>query len=184
MANHNYDSSAFMTSPTSNKTTSQKHPVSSDAVSQVRIVALLVAGAFFVLVGAFVAMVFFVQDEARLNAVGPIAAGPGAERGGLIFHGTANIWEVRGRMVIDANRRVRFGFDLVGPTGQPAPRSLDFYLELDKVERDDVPPMRLTHQVTGPGSYVASADLPSEGRWRLRMVFEEITGVFEFESDG
>ncbi|NMG01628.1 AAA family ATPase, partial [Azoarcus taiwanensis] len=63
-------------------------------------------------------------------------------------------------------------------------RSVDFYLELDKVERDDVPPMRLTHQVTGPGSYIASADLPSEGRWRLRMVFEEITGVFEFESDG
>ena len=172
-----------MTSPTNNKATPQKDPASSGAVSQVRWVALLVAGAFFLLIGAFVTMVFFVQDEARLNAVGPIAASPGAERGGLIFHGTANVWEVRGRMVIDAERRVRFGFDLVGPTAQPAPQSLEFYLELDKVERDDVPPMRLAHQLTGPGSYIASAELPSEGRWRLRMVFEQITGVFEFESE-
>lgn len=168
---------------TGNETSSPNRQGSREAVSQARVVALLVAGAFFLLVGTFVAMVFFVQNEARLNAVGPVAAGPGAERGGLIFRGTANIWEVHGRMVIDAERRVRFGFDLVDPSGQPAPRSLDFYLELDKVGRDDVPTMRLAHQITAPGSYIASAALPSEGLWRLRLVFDEITGVFEFESE-
>lgn len=172
-----------MASPSGNNTNPDKNQASNGAVSQARLVALIVGAAFLILIGGFVAMVFFVQDEARLNAVGPIAAAPGAERGGLIFQGTANIWEVRGRMVIDAERRVRFGFDLVGPTGQPAPQSLDFYLELDKVERDDVPPLRLTHRITGPGSYIASADLPSEGRWRLRMMFEQITGVFEFDSE-
>ena len=162
---------------------SSKNTPSEGAISQARMVALLLAGAFLLLVSAFGAMVFFVQDEARLNAVGPIAAGPGAERGGLVFRGTANIWDVRGRMVIDAERNVHFAFDLVGPTAQPAPASLPFHLELDKVERDDLPPMRISHRLTGLGSYAASAALPSAGRWRLRMVFEGITGVFEFDVD-
>ena len=172
-----------MSSPSASKASASTRPATREAVTQVRLVALLVAAAFFLLVGAFVTMVFFVQDEARLNAVGPIAAGPGAERGGLVFHGTANIWEVRGRMVIDAERRVRFGFDLIGPTGQPAPTSLEFRLELDKVAHDDRPPMPLVHRLTGPGSYIASAELPSAGRWQLRMVFPEITGVFDFDAD-
>jgi len=171
-----------MTNPTNNETRSPNRQGSSDADSQARLVALLVAGAFFLIVGTFVAMVFFAHDEARLNAVGPIAAAPGAERGGMVFRGTANIWEVHGRMVIDAERRVRFWVDLVAPNGQPAPRSLDFHLELDKLGRSDVPKIRLAHQLTAPGSYVASAALPSEGLWRLRIVFEEISGVFEFES--
>ncbi len=127
-------------------------------------------------------MVFFVQDETRLNAVGPIAAAPGAERGGLIFRGTANIWEVRGRMVIDAQGNARFAFDLVGPTGQPAPSSLDFHVELEIADGSQAP-VRLPHRLTGIGSYMTSAQLPSPGPWRLRIVFPEITGVFEFTAD-
>lgn len=172
-----------MNTPSVKPSASPKNQATNGAVSQVRWVALLIAGAFFLLIGAFVTMVFFVQEEARLNAVGPIAAGPGAERGGLVFHGTASVWEVRGRMVVDANRRAHFAFDLISPTAQPAPQSLEFHLELEKVgDYGASSRLRLPHRLTGPGSYVASADLPSEGRWRLRMEFEQITGVFEFDS--
>ena len=38
----------------------------------------LVGGAFLLLIAAFVGMIFLAQDEIRLNAVGPIAAAPGA----------------------------------------------------------------------------------------------------------
>ena len=47
-----------------------------------------------------------------------------AERGGVVCHGTANIWEVRGRLTQDAERQANFAIDLVGPTGQPAPADL------------------------------------------------------------
>lgn len=160
----------------------QSNQPSDSATSKVRFVALAVAAAFFLLIGGFVAMVFFVQDEARLNAVGPIAAGPGAERGGLVFRGTANIWEVRGRMIVDAQGQATFAFDLVGPTGQPAPTSLEFHVELEKVSGGQ-PTVRLPHRLTGIGSYTTSALLSSPGPWRLRLVFPEITGVFEFTAD-
>jgi len=154
----------------------------SSATRKVRLVALIMAGTFFILIGAFVAMVFFVHDEARLNADGPIAAAPGAERGGLHFRGTANIWEVRGRMVIDAQGMAHFAFDLISPTGQPAPTSLDFHVELERGDRSQ-PPARIPLRLTGVGSYMTSAQLSSPGPWRLRIVFPEITGVFEFTAD-
>ena len=146
-------------------------------------VAIIIGGLFFLLVAGFVTMVFFIQDEARLNAVGPIAAAPGAEQGGLVFHGTANIWEVRGRMTVDAERSARFAIDLIGPTGQPAPPSLDFRLLLAPPD-ENAAQLALNHSRTGPGSYLAqSGPLPTTGRWTLRIELPEITGVFGFDID-
>lgn len=161
---------------------SKDQPASAAATTQARWIASLVGGAFLLLIIGFVAMVFFVQDEVRLNAVGPIAAGPGAERGGLVFQGTANIWEVRGRMTSDTARNVRFAFDLVGPTGQPAPASLDLSLRVYMPDREaDARTLPLAR--TGIGSYVATASSLEPGRWRLRMTFPEIDGVFHFDVD-
>lgn len=150
------------------------------AVRQARLVAVIFGGIFLLLIVAFAAMVFFVQDEARLNPVGPIRAEPGADRGGLVFRGTANIWDVRGRMTQNGTREVSFSFDLIGPTAQPAPPSLDFALFLD-MPNSDMPAIPVPHLITGMGSYAATVKLPVDGRWRLRMVFPEITGVFEFD---
>lgn len=157
-------------------------PSSPPAARQARLIALVLGGLFLLLILGFIAMVFTVRDEARLNAVGPIAAAPGAERGGLVFHGTANIWEVRGRMTLDEQRQVRFSFDLIGPTAQPAPPALEVALSLDMPDRDRAP-IPLPHTLTGPGGYAASALLPEPGRWRLRLQLPEITGLFEFEVD-
>lgn len=148
----------------------------------VRVVAVAIAAVFFLLIGSFILMVFFIQDEARLNAVGPIAPAPGLERGGLVFAGTANIWEVRGRMTIDERRHVRFAFDLVGPAGVPAPDTLAFDVALDMPEHD-MPPLQLAVTRTGAGSYVAGAPLPRTGQWRLNIILPEITGVFVFDVD-
>jgi hypothetical protein len=151
------------------------------ATKQARLIVSIIGGLFLLLIVGFVSMVFFVQHEARLNPVGPIAAAPGAEKGGLVFQGTANIWEVRGRMTQGQDRQVHFSFDLIGPTGQPAPPSLDLALALDMPDQAQAP-IALTHRLTGPGSYAASTTLPTPGRWRLRITFPEITGIFEFDA--
>ena len=39
-----------------------------------RLLVGIIGGGFLLLIAAFVGMIFFVHDEARLNAVGPIAA--------------------------------------------------------------------------------------------------------------
>lgn len=157
-------------------------PPSEAATRQARLIAGVIGGVFLIMVIGFVSMVFFIQEEARLNAIGPIAASPGAEHGGLVFRGTANIWDVRGRMTLNNDRQVRFAFDLVGPTAHPAPPNLPFNLALDMPDSDMLP-LPLSRARTGPGSYVATAMLPEPGRWRLRIEFEEITGVFEFDVD-
>lgn len=148
----------------------------------VRVVAISLAAGFFLLIGAFVLMVFFVQDEARLNAVGPIAPAPGQERGGLVFAGTANIWEIRGRMTLDDTRQVRFDFDLTGPTGIPAPDTLEIAATLDMPEHD-MAPIRVPIARGGSGAFATGAALPQPGKWRLRIELPEITGVFVFDVD-
>ena len=139
----------------------------------------LVGGAFLLLIAAFVSMVFLAQDEVRLNAVGPIAAAPGAERGGVVFHGTANIWEVRGRLTQDDARQVSLAIDLVGPTAQPAPAGLQLSLSL---ERDDGTgtPIPLDHRLVRPGSRVATSAPLETGQWRLRLTLPEIEALQEF----
>ena len=139
----------------------------------------LVGGAFLLLIAAFVSMVFLAQDEVRLNAVGPIAAAPGAERGGVVFHGTANIWEVRGRLTQDAARQANFAIDLVGPTGQPAPADLALRLSLEPADGAGSA-QALAHRLVGPGSLVASSTPLETGRWRLRITLPEIEAVQEF----
>jgi hypothetical protein len=151
-----------------------------DNTRGVRVVAVVVGMGFLLLVLAFVMMVFFVHDEARLNAVGPIAPSPGAERGGLVFTGTANVWEVRGRMTLNDERQVRFDVDLVGPTAQPAPDTLDVRFALDMPEHD-MEALRPQLRRAGPGGYVATAALPHPGQWRLQIELPEITGVFLFD---
>lgn len=149
---------------------------------QARLIAGIGGGIFLTLILAFVSMVFFVQEEARLNAIGPIAAAPGAEQGGLVFRGTAHVWDVRGRMTLNNERQVRFTFELMGPSGQPPPASLNFNLALDMPGRE-MAAIPLNHSRTGLGRYVATTMLPEPGRWRLRMQFDEIAGVFEFDVD-
>lgn len=144
-----------------------------------RIAAIVIAGAFLLLIVAFMAMPFLKHDEARLNAIGPVAPGPGYERGGVVFSGTASTWEVKGRMAVDAQRRVHFAFDLISPTGQPAPASLQPRLALDMPDRD-LPPLRPQVSREGAGSYAATSPLPVDGQWRLRIELPEIAAVLLF----
>ena len=139
----------------------------------------LVGGAFLLLIAAFVGMIFLAQDEIRLNAVGPIAAAPGAERGGVVFHGTANIWEVRGRLTQDGARRALLAIDLVGPTSQPAPAGLPLRLELERVDGTGAA-VALEHRLVRPGSLVATSAALEPGQWRLRIALPEIEAVQEF----
>ena len=139
----------------------------------------LVGGAFLLLIAAFVGMIFLAQDEIRLNAVGPIAAAPGAERGGVVFHGTANIWEVRGRLTQDGARRALLAIDLVGPTSQPAPAGLPLRLELERVDGTGAA-VALEHRLVRPGSLVANSAPLEPGPWRLRIALPEIEAVQEF----
>lgn len=150
------------------------------AVRQARIVAAMLGALFLLLIIGFTTMVFFVQSEARLNAIGPIAPAPGAERGGLVFRGTASIWDVRGQMTLNAERRVTFSFGMIGPGGQPAQPELDFTLALDMPDQE-MTPIALPYTMTGIGNYAASTTLPAAGKWRLKMAFPEITGVFVFD---
>ena len=144
-----------------------------------RLLVGLIGGLFLLLIAAFVGMIFFVHDEARLNAVGPIAAAPGAERGGVIFHGTANIWEVRGRLTQDAARQASFAIDLVGPTGQPAPAELALSLGLERGD-DRGAAQALDHRLVRPGSLVATSAPLEAGHWRLRITLPEIEAVQAF----
>jgi hypothetical protein len=144
-----------------------------------RIAAVVIAGFFLLLILAFMVMPFLKHDEARLNAIGPVAAGPGFERGGVMFSGTAGTWEVRGQMVVDAQRRVHFAFDLLSAAGQPAPATLLPKLALDRPERD-TPALHPQVSREGPGSYAAMMPLPADGAWRLRIELPKIAAVFLF----
>ena len=144
-----------------------------------RTAAIVIAGLFLLLILAFMVMPFLKHDEARLNAIGPVPAGPGYERGGVVFSGTAGTWEVRGRMAVDAQRRVHFAFDLVSPNGQPAPAMLQPKLALDMPERPGEP-LRPAVSHEGPGSYAAMMPLPADGQWRLRIELPDIAAVFLF----
>ena len=129
-----------------------------------RVLVGIIGGGFLLLIAAFVGMIFFVHHEARLNAVGPIAAAPGAERGGVVFHGTANIWEVRGRLTQDAARQANFAIDLIGPTGQPAPADLALRLALEHADgtgTDPVPSVALTRSIVGRSPASSSC----QSRW-------------------
>ncbi|WEN40794.1 hypothetical protein CKCBHOJB_00327 [Thauera sp. GDN1] len=158
-------------------TTSPERPAA--GARGARLLVAIIGGGFLLLIAAFVGMIFFVHDEARLNAVGPIAAAPGAERGGVIFHGTANIWEVRGRLSQDGARQASVAIDFVGPTGQPAPADLAVRLGLERAD-DGSAAQALEHRLLRPGSLVATSAPLAPGRWRLRITLPEIEAVQEF----
>lgn len=145
-----------------------------------RIAALAIAGAFLLLILAFVTMAFIDRDEARLNPIGPVATGAGSERGGVVFAGAAGTWELRGQVGIDAQRNVRVAFDLVSPTGQPAPASLVPTIAFDRPD-SEMTPLAATASREAPGSYVATAPLPADGQWRLRIGLPEIAAVLVFD---
>ena len=142
----------------------------------------IAGGLFLLLVAGFIAMVVFVKDEVKLNAIGPVGRGPGAERGGLVFQGTLNVWEIHGRMAIDAGNRAHFELDMRGPSGQPAPPDLDFSLALAPADGSR-PAIPVPHKSDGFGSYAADAQLPAAGPWQLRVAFPGVTGVFGFMAD-
>lgn len=144
-----------------------------------RLLVGLIGGAFLLLIAAFVGMIFLAQDEVRLGAVGPVAAAPDAERGGVVFHGTANIWEVRGRLTQDSARRASLAIDLVGPTAQPAPPGLQVRLSLERTDGTGAP-IALGHRLVRPGSLVATSAPLEAGQWRLRIALPEIEAVQEF----
>lgn len=150
------------------------------AARQARVVALVIGGLSLALIGAFIAMVFFVQDEVPLHAVGPVAPGPGAKHGGLVFQGTVNVWTVNGRVALDAGRNARVAVALTTTSGEPAPTGLPLSLALDMAGADG-PTLPMSQRLVAPGSYVANAQLPSAGRWRLRIELPQVTGVFELD---
>lgn len=150
------------------------------AARRARLTAVTIGAAVLLLVGAFVLMVVFVQDEVPLNAAGPVAPAEGFDRGGLVFVGTVNVWEVRGRMLEDSSGQVAFVFDLVGPSGQPAPDTLDMQLYL-AAPGSEPPGQPLRWATLGGGRYTAGAQLPAAGRWEFRIAFPGIAGVFAFE---
>lgn len=156
------------------------HPGARGDARATRIVAIALAAAFLLLICAFILMAFISQGDIRLNAVGPVSRSTGAERGGLVFHGTANIWEIRGQMTQDAADGVTFAFNLIGPTGQPPPPELPLTLSLEQV--DGVQPSQpLALSQTGLGAYHASGKLSAPGQWRLKMVFPEVLAFFDFD---
>lgn len=159
---------------------SRRSPESTGDARATRIVAIALAASFLLLIVAFVLMAFTAQGDIRLNAVGPVARATGAERGGLVFHGTANIWEVRGQMTQNAADGVTFEFNLIGPTGQPPPPELPLSLTLERPDGSgsSIP---LVLAQTGLGAYRSTGILPESGQWRLRMVFPEVVAVFDFD---
>lgn len=164
-------------------TTATKRPVTAAAATQARWIAAVIGTLSLLLIGAFLAMVLFVHDEVPLHAVGPVPPGPGAEHGGLVFQGTVNVWTVNGRVRLDAGRTARFELDFASTGGEPPRVGLPLVLKLDRPGRD-IPPLHLRHSLVAPGSYVASAQLPESGRWRLRIELPNITGLFELDVPG
>ena len=127
-------------------------------------------------------MPFIAKDEIPLQAVGPVAATPGAAQGGIVFRGTANVWEIRGQMTEDTGRKVRFDFQLMGPTGQPPSDDLPVGLTIEPVDAS-APAVALSLQVHGMGRYSSvETSLPSAGRWRLRVMLPEVQALFEFDT--
>ena len=76
---------------------------------QTRMIVLVIGVLSLALVGGLISMIFFAADEVPVAAVGPVPAGPGAERGGVVFKGTVGLWEINGRQTADASRRVQHG---------------------------------------------------------------------------
>ena len=97
----------------------------------------------------------------------------------MVFHGTANIWEVRGRLTQDDARQVSLAIDLVGPTAQPAPAGLQLSLSLERADGTGTP-IPLDHRLVRPGSLVATSAPLETGQWRLRLTLPEIEALQEF----
>lgn len=150
------------------------------AARQARVVALVIGGLSLALIGAFIAMIFFVHDEVPLHAVGPVPPGPGAERGGLVFQGTVNIWTVNGRVALDAERNARVAVALTTTSGEPAPATLPLGLAFDSADPEG-PKLQMRQQLIAPGNYVANTQLPGAGHWRLRVELPEVTGILKLE---
>lgn len=154
--------------------------ISNSSARATRIIAVSLALAFLLLIASFMIMPLIAHHDIRLNAVGPVGRSVGAERGGLVIQGTANIWEVRGQMTQNANDGVTFAFRLIGPTGQPAPPDLALSLSLERPDGTH-PSQPLALQQAGMGAYVATGTLPQDGKWQLKMVFPEVVASFEFD---
>lgn len=151
------------------------------ATRSARFIALALGIPILLLIIALMSMAFISRDETRLNAVGPLPASPGLEQGGVRFTGTVHVWDVDGRIGANDAREIRLGLDLRGPDGQPPPPNLAFEMEL-VMPGHDMPPVPVRFERTGIGAYSGRSDsLPMPGRWSLRILFEQITGVLEFE---
>jgi hypothetical protein len=140
----------------------------------------VIGGLSLALIGAFIAMIFFVQDEVPLHAVGPVPPGPGAERGGLVFQGTVNVWTVNGRVALDAERNAHVAVALTTTSGEPAPARLPLGLALDMAGAEGTR-LAMPHRLVAPGNYIASTQVPSAGHWRLRVELPEVTGILKLD---
>ena len=152
------------------------------SVRQIRIFALVIGVLSLALVGGLISMVFFVSDEVKVPAVGPVSPGPGAERGGLVFQGTVGLWQINGTQTTDASRRVRFDMQLAGGSGQPPPPDLRMRWVLDLPD-SGLPQISITPSQVGPGRYTGTAQLPADGQWNLRIQTSVVTGRFRFYVD-
>lgn len=154
----------------------------SSATRSTRLIALLIGLSFLALIAAFVVIAFNASDEVPLNAVGPVARSAGAEKGGVVFRGTANIWEVRGQLTQDADGRATVSLQLIGPTGQPPARSLALSASLQRPDQHDTAqPLALSPQ--GPGQFAGQSAPLAAGPWQLRLHFPEVVARFSFTAE-
>lgn len=149
---------------------------------QTRMIVLVIGVLSLALVGGLISMIFFAADEVPVAAVGPVPAGPGAERGGVVFKGTVGLWEINGRQTADASRRVRFVMELTGPSGQRPPPTLEMRWVLDLPE-SGLPEIPVAPSRVGAGRYTGIVQLPVDGQWRLRIQTPNVTGRFMFYVD-
>ena len=145
-----------------------------------RILAVGVGVGFLILVASFVAIPLLAPDQVTLQTVGPVAPGPGMERGGRAFAGRLHPWEITGEVTVDAERWAQVSFEITPTTGNPAPTGPTARLVLDMPDHamESLEPA-LSQKDTG--AYHAQARLPMDGRWRLHVLLPEGTGVFDFD---
>ena len=149
---------------------------------QTRMIVLVIGVLSLALVGGLISMIFFAADEVPVAAVGPVPAGPGAERGGVVFKGTVGLWEINGRQTADTSRRVRFVMELTGPSGQRPPPTLEMRWVLDLPE-SGLPEIPVAPSRVGAGRYTGIVQLPVDGQWRLMIQTPNVTGRFIFYVD-
>ena len=155
---------------------------SQNSSRQARFIALALGIPIFLLLIALMAMPFLAQEETPLQAVGPVPAEAGSEQGGVRFNGTIHVWDVVGRVALDAQRTAHVSFDLRGPDSHPPSGILDIPIEFQMPEHN-MDTIRAQAEPVGVGAYATELDLPMPGTWLMRMEINDEIGVLRLQVD-